>query len=318
MIYPWQQKQWQHMRKQLHNHKLPHALLLAGPQGMGKRVFAQAFATYLLCDNRQQTACGVCRNCLLSAAQTHPDLLELSPLAEGKIIKVEQIRELVAELTQTALTGNYQVIIIDPAEAMNTAGANALLKNLEEPPGLVVFLLISHQPAAIPATILSRCQRVNFTPPDTALSLSWLQQQLPPQQNAENLLKLAENIPLRALAFAENGWVAVYDKILQQLLQLSQGTCDPLALAASCLDEEFTRVYSILWTVLLDLIRVKSTRNSQYAGELVKISANVTFSGLFVLLDKLMEIKKFLENKINLNMQLTYEKLFIEWSQIFG
>ncbi|HVV68363.1 MAG TPA: DNA polymerase III subunit delta' [Gammaproteobacteria bacterium] len=318
MIYPWQQKQWQHMQLQLQNHKLPHALLLAGPEGLGKRAFAEAFAAYLLCDNRQETACGVCRHCQLFNAHTHPDWLELSPAAEGKIIKVEQIRELVAELAQTAQQASYQVIMINPAEAMNSAAANALLKNLEEPQGLVVFLLISHQPSAIPATILSRCQRINFTAPDIALSRSWLQQQLPPHQNAEVLLKLAENMPLRALSFAENGWVAVYDKILQQLMQLSLGVGDPLFLAANCQDEDFARIYSIMWTVLFDLICAKSMRHGQSANELTKISDRTTFSALFTLLDKLMEMKKLLENKINLNMQLAYEKLFIEWSQIFN
>lgn len=167
-IYPWQQAQWQSVLQQLQADRLPHALLLAGPSGLGKRSFANALAAHALCV--KHTACGQCRSCLLLNASNHPDLLELQPEAEGKAIKIEQVRELVTELGQTAQQGSYQVVVIEPAEAMNKAGANALLKTLEEPPGPVIFLLISHQPATIPATIRSRCQRLNFMVPDRAIS----------------------------------------------------------------------------------------------------------------------------------------------------
>ncbi len=329
MIYPWQQQQWQHLLLQMHNHTLPHALLLAGPQGMGKQAFAMAWAACLLCCHPQQAACGACRNCKLFISQTHPDLLELKPHTDSKIIKVEQIRELLVELGQTAQQGNYQVVVIDPAEAMNTAAANALLKNLEEPPGRVVFLLVSHQPSAIPATIRSRCQRINFAVPDYSLSLPWLQQQLP-QHNALALLAMAENIPLRALAFAENGWFVDYDKMLQQMLQLCQGG-DPLTLATNCLDEEFPRIYSIAWSLLHKLVQMKliqqrpqvtsdeiAAGHSNQLSSITQLGRHTTFLKLFALLDMLMEIKQLLDKKVNLNLQLTYEKLFIEWSNAFS
>src|SRR5437016_5142030 len=92
--YPWQTQQWDHLLMRLTNKQLPHALLLHGNKGLGKQIFAQAFAKIILCRNSSidLNACGECQACQLMASNTHPDFMVVEPEEEGKVIKVEQIR----------------------------------------------------------------------------------------------------------------------------------------------------------------------------------------------------------------------------------
>src|SRR3990167_5981854 len=159
--------------------RFPHALLCLGPTGLGKVNFAKTLAMTLLCDIEKPAACGQCRSCLLFQAGNHPDFYELSPEAKSKSIKIDQVRELIAALSQTSSRPRGQVALIHPAELMNRACSNALLKTLEEPSGSVVILLVANQFGALPATIVSRCQRLVFTPPPIEQATLWLQQQLP-------------------------------------------------------------------------------------------------------------------------------------------
>ena len=150
ILYPWQKNQWQRLLSQHRQERLPHALLLTGAAGLGKETFARQFAQFLLCKAAGESVCGQCAGCSLILANNHPDLLMIAPEESGKNIKVDQIRDMSATLNQTAQRAGYQVAIISPAEALNRAAANALLKTLEEPSGRVLLLLVSHQPGALP------------------------------------------------------------------------------------------------------------------------------------------------------------------------
>lgn len=160
---------------------MPHALLIAGAEGLGKRSFARRLVAGLLCQQPDNgDACGRCRSCLLLAAGTHPDHIALSfglrkdgtPRSE---IVVDQIRQLSARLALSSQFGGWQIAMIDPADAMNTAAANALLKTLEEPAAQTLLLLPADAPWRLPQTIRSRCQRVEFRLPPTDEALAWLQ-----------------------------------------------------------------------------------------------------------------------------------------------
>ncbi len=256
-IYPWQQKQWQYLLSRIQQDKLAHGLLLIGPQGMGKLTFARALAERLLCGEGSERACGACRSCLWIEAGTHPDLILIQPEADGKVIKVDQIRELVEQLGETAQQGNYQVVILEPAEAMNTAAANALLKTLEEPAGKVQFILVSHQFGLLAATIRSRCQSLLFPIPAQSRTIPWISQQVSANYDASLLLSLAENVPLKALALAEETNFALHQTLLDHFIQLSLDRLDPLAMATVCLDIELNQVVNTLWTTVMDLIRLK-------------------------------------------------------------
>jgi DNA polymerase-3 subunit delta' len=175
--YPWQDDLWQKLagRKQH-----AHAYLLHGPQGIGKRALAQRLMALLLCQRpAEQHACGACKSCLLLVAGSHPDNFILEPEEADKAIKVDQVRELVAFVVQTAQLGGRKVVLIEPAEAMNINAANALLKSLEEPSGNTVLLLVSHQPSRLLPTVKSRCVQQACPLPGHALSLQWLASALP-------------------------------------------------------------------------------------------------------------------------------------------
>src|SRR5690349_8252481 len=125
------QRQWDLLMRAFQHHRLPHAVLLIGKSGIGKKYFAEQFAQHVLCN--KHTACGECKSCRLIQADTHPDLIRIGPEESGQMIKIDQIRALIDIANTTSLLGGYRIILIHPASAMNHASANALLKTLEEP-----------------------------------------------------------------------------------------------------------------------------------------------------------------------------------------
>jgi DNA polymerase-3 subunit delta' len=161
--------------------KLHHALLLAGPQGIGKATLAFHLAYYLLSRTRgaEDTALAdpdpASQTFRLIAQGAHPSLLHLTrPFMEKEkkfrtVITVEEIRRVSRFLSMTSFDGGYRVVIVDPAEDMNTNAANALLKSLEEPPPRTVFILITHSPGRLLPTIRSRCQIMRLQPLDDSL-----------------------------------------------------------------------------------------------------------------------------------------------------
>lgn len=160
-----------------HSGKLPHALLFAGPLGVGKATLAFHLAYHLLKFARHESApvelakpdpqSALFRQIAIGA---HPSVLHLTrPLNEKTkgfktVVTVDEIRRVNRFLSMTSHDGGYRVVIVDPADDMNVNAANALLKNLEEPPSRTVFILISHSPGGLLPTIRSRCQMVRFAP----------------------------------------------------------------------------------------------------------------------------------------------------------
>lgn len=166
---------WQALITRVQNNTLPHAMLFVGANKIGKEQFALEFGAYLLCEQPvDENACGQCRSCKLLQTQTHPDLFVLQPEEKSVTIKVDQIRSLSSKLYQTAQLNGYQVVLINPADAMNIAAYNSLLKTLEEPSGKVVIILITSKLALLPATIRSRCQLLQFLPENKLAADKWL------------------------------------------------------------------------------------------------------------------------------------------------
>jgi len=164
--YPWQRPLWQGLLDRLRDGRLPHALLLSGPAGMGKQEFASRFSRAILCDspNEDGSACGQCRGCQLMQAGSHPDYLLVAPEEEGKAIGIDAVRELARFQALKSQYGRQRVIQLQPADALNPNSANALLKTLEEPAGDTILLLTTDRPMALLPTIRSRCQKIIFRP----------------------------------------------------------------------------------------------------------------------------------------------------------
>ena len=227
-IYPWHAEPW----RQLHvlRERLPHAILFHGEAGTGKSRFIESFAQSLLCENVRPDgfACDTCASCAWFAQHNHPDYrrvrpeaLEDEPSAEGeeggddkkakasktpsKDIKIEQIRQLADFMNISTHRQGLRVVVLYPAEALNTPASNALLKTLEEPPPGTVFLLASNSLDRLLPTILSRCRKFALPLPDHASALAWLIEQGLNGQDAESWLREQGGAPLAALAQAETG-----------------------------------------------------------------------------------------------------------------
>lgn len=163
----------QRLRSKLREERFPHAVIFAGPEGVGKRTCAIFVAKALNCPEAGPADfCDACSQCRKIDAGVHPDVLTIGLEEEASEIKIAQIRDLMETLSLRPLEGRKKVFIIDPADAMNASAANALLKGLEEPPEDSHFILLSSSPQSLLATVRSRCQTYPFLP----LSLEQMRQ----------------------------------------------------------------------------------------------------------------------------------------------
>lgn len=233
---PWQQRAYDGAVAALDAGRLGHGLLFAGPAQLGKRAVAERLARRVLCSGPDPRPCGQCRDCRLIEAGTHPDLhvvsLELNK--EGTRLRteivIEQVRRLGERLALTPQYGRAQVAIVDPADALNTAAANALLKTLEEPVAGRYLWLVSAHPMRLPATIRSRCQQAPVRPPAHAEAAAWLRAQVDPAQ-AEAALDAAGGHPGLARAWLEAGALAVRAEVQRDLAAIAGGQGAPVEVA---------------------------------------------------------------------------------------
>lgn len=239
---PWHAEHWERLQARRRRDAMPHALLLCGPAGLGKRDFMRRFVRGLLCEQAVDgEACGRCRSCLLLDAGTHPDLITLSfglrkDGVQRSDIVVDQIRGLSARLAMASQFGGWQVACIDPADAMNTAAANALLKTLEEPSPSTLLLLVADAPWRMPQTIRSRCQRIEFQVPPHGEALAWLQAE--GVKDAAAALDAAGGNPGMAKAWAEEGALARRQEVRKDLAALAAGRGETMEVVRRWLDNE--------------------------------------------------------------------------------
>lgn len=231
MIYPWQNEVWKRLEELAG--RLPHALLIHGPRGIGKLALAEHFAQRVLCEaaDPSQAPCGSCEGCRWFLAGSHPDFRRVTPesmapkteQAEGPEeaqeaparsakpsteIKIEQIRSLDGFLNLRSHRGRRRLALLHPAEDMNANSANAVLKSLEEPPGSAVFVLVSHRPARLLPTVRSRCLALPIPVPDGSSAMAWLRGQ--GIEEPDRWLAYAGGAPLRAVELSrEAGQAAV-------------------------------------------------------------------------------------------------------------
>lgn len=164
----------QHIVKTLQNavqkNKIAHAYLFCGPRGTGKTSIAKIFAKAVNCTGEGNKPCLSCENCLAITEGSHPDIVEIDAASNNG---VEEVRNLIEKVKYAPIKGKYKVYIIDEVHMMSTGAFNALLKTIEEPPAHVIFILATTEPHKVLPTIISRCQRYDFTKvPDTEIVLS--------------------------------------------------------------------------------------------------------------------------------------------------
>lgn len=236
---PWQQRAYVHAASAIDGGRMGHALLFCGPARLGKGAVARRLARRLLCEARRPDGepCGECRGCRLFAAGTHPDFHDVSFALnrEGTRLRtevvIEQVRELSGRLSLTPQYGGAQVAIVDPADALNNAACNALLKTLEEPqPGRYLWL-VAAEPARLPATIRSRCQKLEFRLPPAEEALAWLQAQGHDARTAAEALDAARGHPGLASAWSSDGGLALRREVAADLAAIARGDASAAATA---------------------------------------------------------------------------------------
>lgn len=261
-LAPWQQRVYDSAVAALGSGRLGHGLLLCGPAQMGKREVAERLARRMLCTSPVEGGepCGQCRSCRLLDARSqadpvevrpdgrlahpwghpaHPDLLLVGhainhkakpPKPRGEIV-IDQIRDLGEQMALTPQYGGAKVAIIDPAEAVNNAAANALLKTLEEPVPNRYLWLVAAEPARLSATIRSRCQRLEFRLPPHAEAREWLLGQGHAAADADEALKAARGHPGQAHVWLQGGVLELRREVGEGLEAIAAGRVAPPLLA---------------------------------------------------------------------------------------
>ena len=237
-VFPWQQAVWQLLVQSRARQTMPHAFIFSGLSGVGKLHFTHAVSAWLLC--QQPTAlgaCGQCKSCQLWQAESHPDYRFLQAMTDEKtgktsrIIKVDQVRELVGFLNKSAQLNGYRVAVIQPADILNINAANSLLKTLEEPGANTAIILLTDQPLALLPTIRSRCQHFSLSLPSTQQAKDWLLPQLKKPEQADLLLRLTENAPLAALALQDAAGFQVRAELAQIMVAVVERKASALQTA---------------------------------------------------------------------------------------
>ncbi len=220
-LYPWLSGHWSFFKQRLDADRLAHALIIQGPAGCGKIALAIEMVARLLCIENQARACGQCRSCKLLSGGAHPDYFELQPEEGSEVIKVDQVRGLISRLVLTTFASDRKVAYIHPAEMMNAAAANALLKSLEEPSGNTVLILVSDNPGSLPVTIRSRCQAISVAQPDKQLVQDWLEESSgSPPNEVSAAIQAAGGSPLRAARYLGSPELDAYGQVRQGLATL--------------------------------------------------------------------------------------------------
>ncbi len=321
LLLPWQQQNWQHLHDYISQKRIPQALLISGKKGVGKQQLAEQFAFTLLCTERQTSglACGHCHSCLLLKAQTHPDFIFVAPEEIGKVISIGQIRKLITQLSLKPQYNAYRVVIINPAEQMNNAAANAFLKGLEEPGERTVILLVTDKPGKLTATIRSRCQKLLVTTPEKSVVFSWFKQQNI-NEHHELLFSLAQGAPLLAKQYAHDNTLQTRADCLKAWLSVAKQQSDPVLVAETWHKLPDTSLLFWMTSWLIDIIKcayqakTENSYNPDAYQTLKELALKLDLKNVYNLYDLLLVSRQRIDTQIN--KQTLFEEILIQWADI--
>jgi DNA polymerase-3 subunit delta' len=326
-VYPWQSE----LLKQLSNarSRLAHAILLHGNSGIGKYDFAQQLAQSLLCLQPAPNgeSCGVCASCGWYLQNNHPDFRLLSPEQDAEDtpesgtgkkgvkktqISVAQVRQLGSFLELSShQSDGLRIVLIHPAEALNAASANGLLKMLEEPPAGVILILVSHQINRLLPTIISRCQKIDMPFPDREVALAWLEQQ--GVKNAVQLLGYVGGAPLNVIRNMDQN-AAQHAEFF-----LHGNRLDPFLAASASVTHGMEVTIDAMQKWIHDLLSANLTGTiryyNQHATALQGMSKSVDLSLLLDFQRQLLDARKSANHPLNNELQL--ETIFLTYTQLF-
>jgi len=302
MTPEWLTGQMQRLQDALAAGRLPHALLVHEAPGAGGEWLALWAAQLVLCTGQTRSPCGQCPACAHVARRQHPDLSVIGPQDKATQIRIEQVRELSADLALTSHQGGYKTAIISPADSMNRFAANALLKTLEEPPPRTLLVLVAIQPSRLPATILSRCQRVRVPAPTRAQAVAWLRATRG-EADWDAVLAALGEAPMLAAQVDPAVVIEAAAETRRDLVQAGAGAGDPVAIAERWVRGEPRLRLACFETWLTERIR-ESLLNFDQSSE-VRSGAHrgavdrLNIKEWFELLDAVRELKSSFDAPLN-------------------
>ena len=317
---PWQTALWQRAGAWLQSGRLPHALLLTGVAGSGKQLFAGAFAALALCRRPENgQACGHCPSCRQLLAGAHPDYHYLTRAEDKNAILVDQIRELCAALALTSMHGGRKLAVLCPADAMNAAAANGLLKTLEEPTSGTLLILVTAHTARVPATIRSRCQMLSMAAPAARVALDWLNSKAT-RSDWPAILGIAGGGPLLALQISQTRLMQARLDLYRMLLELRSNARNPLQCAAELAREPLVLVLRLLQVWTMDLVNLATAGgagppalvNADSRTLLQSALTGVSLRSLHAYLSRLNRAVALAATTVN--AQLMLEDLLLQWA----
>lgn len=313
MLYPWQQTLWQNWQQLLGQGRLHHAILLLAAKGSGREVLAKQLAQTVLCQNCETEPCGVCHSCQLFTAGTHPDFHIIAPLQEGKQIGVDAVRQCNRWAVETSQLAGQRVIMIEHADALGEAAANALLKTLEEPPSGCQYILTAQSLDSLLPTVNSRCNKWRLPVPDEQETRRWVEKQMMQTVKLESV-RLNGGAPLATQQFIEQGQDIRHGNLLEAFSGFLQppftGIYD---VAALCTSEG---VVSLKWLsyFLVDCIKLQQGVEAHLVHDesLDKVQAVASQVNPIVLLSQVRKANE-LHQKLEKHTGLNEELLIVEW-----
>lgn len=314
-VYPWQQGVWETLTSRFP--ELGHGLLFYGQEGCGKHEFAEHFLAWVLCLHKKpDAACGECTNCQWLKSDTHPNYVHITTEEENKKqnakIKIEKIRDLLPFVQQTV--DGWRVIMIEPAEALNIASSNALLKTLEEPGERVMIILLAQHYLKLPATIRSRLQHFALDRITPTQSVQYIQdnQVSNATQQTELLLNLSGAMPLKAIELAQSEWLAKRQNFVEDWLNLVTYKNKPMMLAGKWAKELGFNDFICMFEYLLgDVICAKLNQTLKNIDlNFEPLAKAYCLEQLFEIYTDLQQSKRLSEQNVQSNLIL--DQLFIK------
>jgi DNA polymerase-3 subunit delta' len=310
---PWLKDSQQRMRAAFDAGRLPHSLLILSAPGLGAERLSNWITALALCESPGERPCDACASCRLLRSDSHPDLHAVRLEEDAQQIKVDQIRELIDSLALKSYRGGYKVGVIEGAEALNANGANAFLKTLEEPAQRTMLILIARPSHSLPATIASRCLRLNLRPPSTEAAVGWLKANSSANQPWDAALALAGGAPLLAMQLDAEGLSALDADMRQSMAELAEGAVDITLLSDSWVrSNPGVRITWLENWITQRVHAALGTGTSHQTAEPVRLPAALLkpkIRALFELLDAARDIRRLAST--GMNQQLALEALLI-------